>query len=1135
MRPSLMPAPSALVVLVLAAAIASQGSAAATPPTPADLWTDLGPLSPTAIDTGNRPRLPQDGRMLQLDRAALDHALAGAVDESRAAARDGVVLHLPLPDGTLARFGVVESSIVGPDVQAMLPELRTYIAQGLDDPTATLRLQTSRFGLRAFGTTAQGALWIGTAELGDKRPDATYLSAWHHDVPADAEGFVFTAGDDLTDRIVDRVAGRAARSSGGQRHDYRLILTFTDEYMDAFAWNIGLAVNEAIATVGDVNVILERDVAIRLVLEFVALWFGVPDPFPAGDVIDIGLLEENQAVLDDLYGPDAYDVGHLLTRTGQPRGHAFIGSACLDGFKGHAASGSPDPAGDIFAIYPVTHNLAHQFGATHTFHSSTGDCLAGRFAPTAFEPGAGSTLMSYANRCAPDTIVDQVDPYLHGGTIEQILAFRDATTCQQIVAVDNEAPSVALDGDTTIPRGMPFYASAGSYDPNGDTITHCWEQIDTGADALLDGPLFRSLPPIGHHRRYFPDIQQALAGTSDPWEVISTMDRQITLRVTVRDNHAGGGGVAFEDVTVTVAGNPLRVLSPNGGESFQAGELVPVTWDPGSSQAEFVRIAVLGTGTSVPNHVVPNTGSAVIPMPCGATSSNCQVRIENSTTSGLAIRYFDASDGTFSVTDGLPDFAPATPAPWSGPVVASPEANITEQSGPLPADLFGEATTWFGLAVGNSGATGCVEPLIELSVDDRVVFATVDPVPAGEVVTYLNIEVPDITGGRHTVWQVTNPGGEAPEGDLQNNGWARQFIWTPQPLTLDVPQQRSTPPEAFAGSHWLTDPTYPNCDGVRVPAFPAPSSDGGRWGAVAILPSEPSDLYLRLHEPASDPQQGFDVPLVESASVGANSQFVLLDLDLLAGEPSDAGIIRPSDPSPYAIHSTRSQVLNTQPLTQPSSHGPFTLGESEVVGVFELDTAGLPGGSAEVEIRIENQSADVNLGVSIYDAQPAGGLYAKYDAITGQDELGPGQDEAFSPVLPTGRNLALVVWRVASPDHGRPVSFAVHLQGGNLTAVESDQALLPSVTQLESVFPNPFNPQTTARLAMSQAGRAMVAVYDVQGRRVRTLVDGHLAAGRHDLRWTGDDDSGRRVSSGVYFVRAVHPAGVDRMRVALVK
>lgn len=104
-----------------------------------------------------------------------------------------------------------------------------------------------------------------------------------------------------------------------------------------------------------------------------------------------------------------------------------------------------------------------------------------------------------------------------------------------------------------------------------------------------------------------------------------------------------------------------------------------------------------------------------------------------------------------------------------------------------------------------------------------------------------------------------------------------------------------------------------------------------------------------------------------------------------------------------------------------------------------------------------------------------------------------------------------------------------------ILATGVDGPITPRVSGVESVFPNPFNPQTTVRLAMARAGAATVQVFDVRGRRVRTLLDGAVEAGRHDLVWDGTDDAGRAVSSGVYFVRAVHRDGVDRHRVSLVK
>lgn len=70
-----------------------------------------------------------------------------------------------------------------------------------------------------------------------------------------------------------------------------------------------------------------------------------------------------------------------------------------------------------------------------------------------------------------------------------------------------------------------------------------------------------------------------------------------------------------------------------------------------------------------------------------------------------------------------------------------------------------------------------------------------------------------------------------------------------------------------------------------------------------------------------------------------------------------------------------------------------------------------------------------------------------------------------------------------------------------------------------SASPNPFNPATTIHLRVPQAGPVDVAIYDVAGRRVRTLHQGRAEAGALDLVWDGRTDNGAAVASGVYLCR----------------
>ncbi|MBS1124549.1 MAG: putative Gingipain, partial [Deltaproteobacteria bacterium] len=79
----------------------------------------------------------------------------------------------------------------------------------------------------------------------------------------------------------------------------------------------------------------------------------------------------------------------------------------------------------------------------------------------------------------------------------------------------------------------------------------------------------------------------------------------------------------------------------------------------------------------------------------------------------------------------------------------------------------------------------------------------------------------------------------------------------------------------------------------------------------------------------------------------------------------------------------------------------------------------------------------------------------------------------------------------------------------------------PRVTQLLPNVPNPFNPTTRIPFTLSASGPVDLAVYTVDGRRLRTLVAGEREPGLYDAIWNGTDERGDRVSSGVYYVRLV--------------
>lgn len=83
--------------------------------------------------------------------------------------------------------------------------------------------------------------------------------------------------------------------------------------------------------------------------------------------------------------------------------------------------------------------------------------------------------------------------------------------------------------------------------------------------------------------------------------------------------------------------------------------------------------------------------------------------------------------------------------------------------------------------------------------------------------------------------------------------------------------------------------------------------------------------------------------------------------------------------------------------------------------------------------------------------------------------------------------------------------------------------------------PNPFNPQTTISFSLARAGNVQLHVYDVTGRKVKTLINGQVEAGERSVVWDGTDTSGRRMATGMYFARVAHPEGHAVQKLMLVK
>ena len=79
-----------------------------------------------------------------------------------------------------------------------------------------------------------------------------------------------------------------------------------------------------------------------------------------------------------------------------------------------------------------------------------------------------------------------------------------------------------------------------------------------------------------------------------------------------------------------------------------------------------------------------------------------------------------------------------------------------------------------------------------------------------------------------------------------------------------------------------------------------------------------------------------------------------------------------------------------------------------------------------------------------------------------------------------------------------------------------EEMVIPTVYALEQNYPNPFNPSTQIRYALPEEAMVTISIYDMMGRKVRTLVSQSMSPGYHTTLWNATNDNGIAVSAGMY-------------------
>ncbi len=459
----------------------------------------------------------------------------------------------------------------------------------------------------------------------------------------------------------------------------------------------------------------------------------------------------------------------------------------------------------------------------------------------------------------------------------------------------------------------------------------------------------------------------------------------------------------------------------------------------------------------------------------------------------------------------IPRVSACTPAGWSAPAVPRVDPDATDTlSVQASPQLRTDQPTWFCWgSCGNAAAGGGWTDALYLDGSlISVVGRPHDPRFVSHTFFSLNDGPVWVSGGRHTLMVHADLYGQMLDGpgDLGDDFAYVAYLWPAKPATWGVGQGVPLPPPpttVYGGP--------PNCSAYslqRPAIFP--------WCVSVTGSTNPS---LILYDDYVNSTTGYSHQVGAAAPAGDT-------LDLVVGQ---------GDPTPDTLYAGLAQ--GPEP---PPSYPSCTLYSSDASG--HVGTAGslwpsvaLPAGAVGQVFRLTLQAGNAyplllssltgtaDLAFALFPPG-SGGVFTLKDAIAYSVPRTTTLLDSLVFVPPATGDYPLVVYRVTRAGLDAPTSYS--LQVGTATLGAPVIVPEPALSlELLGASPNPVRGAARLAFSLPSAGHVTLALHDVQGRRVRTLVDVELPAGSHAVSWDGRDDAGVRVPAGSYWMKLVTADG----------
>jgi len=617
--------------------------------------------------------LPDNFLIQELDIKALSKHLEQASGHDADGLKENpTLINIPTPNGTFEAFYIFQNTVVATEV-AHLYTIKTFQGYAKDAPSIPIRCDVSENGFHAVVFNGNKTYAIEPLYKGDKTTHIVFnKNDLSNNLPIKCSYESSYRETDAThgDDDIEFRAPSVLRT-------FELALVSSGEYSQQYGgapYSATNVLNSLASAVNTMNGIYSRDLGIEFVsVTTAALIFPDPatDPFNTGD--QPGMLAQNVVECDNALGNGGYDVGHLLVWANLG-GLAAGGVVCWGPYKAEAFSGSNASFTTLIVDY-ACHEIGHQFNAAHNFASAECGTSVNGFR---YEPGEGSSIMSYAGVCgAAPSYQSNSNHYFHSasiGTMNSYISTWGGCEANSTPGGGNaNDPAVDANSDITIPKQTPFVLVGSASDGNDPTnqLTYFWEQNDGGGSATTGSPncnstsqpLFKFEDPVSEDFKIFPDMNEVLNGNNNgvTWQKLPCTARSLNFKLVVRDNNPNFGRVEEDGVVVTVANTgPFTVTTPNGGQMWDGNSMQAVSWNVNGTNSHCANVDILvstdgGVNFSLIAAGVTNDGTHNITVPNTGTSS-ARVLVQCSVGGDFksASTFFDVSDANFTIDQALP-------------------------------------------------------------------------------------------------------------------------------------------------------------------------------------------------------------------------------------------------------------------------------------------------------------------------------------------------------------------------------------------------------------------------------------------------------------------------------------------------